>query len=229
MRASPGIRRGEAGFLTRQGSRLAGGLLAAALAAAGCGVGADTIPETRYFVIDYTLPPAPVNPGHTLPVSVGVDPFRSDAVYRTEKIVFRKVPYRVDFYPYERWGARPDEFVTDRLIDHLLASSRFREVVRATGGIQADYLVRGRVKRFEEVDSPDGRKYSALAEIEITVADRRTGAVLLQKRISRTTPAKVKAPQKFVDAMAENLKGLLTEATDHIAEAVARHHKGGQP
>ena len=109
------------------------------------------VPETRYFVIDYTLETSR-NSGPVIPVSVGVDKFRSDAVYRTDKIVFRKVPYQVEFYPYERWGARPEEIVTDRMIDHLLATNRFREVIRATSGANSDYLVRGRVKRFEEED-----------------------------------------------------------------------------
>ena len=59
--------------------------------AAGCGMGAGNVPETRYFVIDYTLADSR-NSGPPLPVSVGVDKFRSDSVYRTDKIVFRKVP-----------------------------------------------------------------------------------------------------------------------------------------
>ena len=100
--------------------------------AAGCGIGAGDVPETRYFVIDYT-PAVSRNSSPHLPVSVGVDKFRSDSVYRTDKIVFRKVPYQIEFYPYERWGARPADIVTDRLIDHLLAIHRFREVIRATG------------------------------------------------------------------------------------------------
>ncbi len=195
-------------------------LLVAALGG-GCGAGVGNVPETRYFVIDYTPTPSQ-NSKPVLPVSVGVDKFRSDAVYRTDKIVFRKVPYQVEFYPYERWGARPEENVTDRLIDHLLATNRFREVIRATSGANSDYLVRGRVKRFEE-DSSKG--FSAVAQIEMSLLHRKTGKVLLQKRVTRRTPAKSEPPQGFVNAMAENLKSLLDELAGEISAAVAEHRK----
>jgi ABC-type uncharacterized transport system auxiliary subunit len=187
--------------------------------AAGCGAGAGNVPETRYFVIDYTLKTSR-NSGPVIPVSVGVDKFRSDAVYRTDKIVFRKVPYQVEFYPYERWGARPEEIVTDRMIDHLLAINRFREVFRATSGANSDYLVRGRVKRFEE-DSSKG--YAAVAQIEVSLIYRKSGKVLLQRRVTRRTPAKSKPPQGFVNAMAENLKSLLGEMAGEISKAVVKH------
>jgi ABC-type uncharacterized transport system auxiliary subunit len=192
------------------------------LMAAGCGVAGDKVPETRYFIIDYTVQPAK-NAAPAIPVTVGVDKFRADSVYRTEKMVFRRVPYQVEFYPYERWGARPDEIVTDRMIDHLLATRRFREVIRSVSGARPDYLVRGRIKRFEEDDVSN--QYFAVARIEISLIYRRTGQVLLQKLISGRTKAVSDPPGGFVDAMAKNLKGLLGSAAAQIAEAVARHHQ----
>ena len=142
-------------------------------------------------------------------------------------MVFRKAPDRVDFYPYERWGARPDEIVTDRMIDHLLALSRFREVVRAGGGTRAGYLVRGRVKRFEEVDGSGG--YTAVAQIEISVVHRRSGQVIFQRRLKGEKRAKTKPPEGYVNAMAENLRGLLGKAAGEIAEAVSRHLRRRAP
>ncbi|MEE9240602.1 MAG: hypothetical protein V3U53_05375, partial [bacterium] len=81
-------------------------------------------------------------------------------------------------------------------------------------------LVRGRVKRFEE-DSSSG--YSAVAQIEMSLQYRKTGKVLLQKRVTRRTPAQSKPPQGCVNAMAENLKSLLGELAQEIYEAVAKH------
>lgn len=201
--------------------RLILGVLASFLAilVIGCGVATENVPETRYFVIDYTLP-RKKNAGPVLPVSIGVDNFRADVVYRTDKIVYRRVPYQIEFYPYERWGARPEEMVTDRLIDHLISVNRFREVVRATSGTHSDYLVRGRVKRFEE-DSSNG--FSAVAQLEVSLLDRKTGTVLLHRRVTKRTPAKSKPPLGFVNAMAENLKALLGQLADEIVQAVARH------
>ena len=204
----------------RWGGLWAALMLIAPLALAGCGVGATRVPETRFFVVDYSVS-ASSKAGLRVPVIVGVDNFRSDALYRTDKIVFRKVPYEVNFYPYSRWGARPDEIVTDRMIDHLLASRRFREVVRAASGAPSDYLVRGRVKRFEE--NGISKSYFAEAQIEISLIYRRTGKVLLQKRLSRQEVATSKPPGGFVDAMAKNLKSLLGVAAGQIAEAVSKH------
>jgi len=198
------------------------GFVALMFTAIGCGMTAEKVPDIRYFIIDYSLRPAE-NIAPIVPVTIGVDKFRADSVYRTEKIVFRRVPYQVDFYPYERWGARPDEIVTDRMIDHLLATRRFREVIRSVSGARSDYLVRGRIKRFEEDNASN--RYFADAQIEISVVYRRTGQVLLQKRLSRRIRAVSRPPQGFVNAMAKNLKELLGGASVQIAEAVTRHHK----
>ncbi len=214
LKEAGGIRR------SRIGNYWAALLLAVVVPLGGCGVGVEKASETRYFVIDYSL--KPVKKGaRSAPVTVGVDNFRSDSVYRTEKIVFRRVPYQVDFYPYQRWGARPDEIVTDRMLDHLLATGRFREVVRSASGAPSDYLVRGRIKRFEEDNV--SKSYYADAQIEFTLIHRRSGKVLLQRRISRRTRALTQPPHGFVNAMAENLKGLLGEVADQIAEAVSNH------
>ncbi len=206
-------------FRSRRGRLWAAGLFAAALG--GCGVGAEKVPDTKYFVIDYS-PERAKKSGPVVPVTVSVDNFRSDSVYRTEKMIFRKVPYQIDFYPYQRWGARPDEIVTDRMIDHLLATGRFREVIRAASGASSDDLIRGRVKRFEEDNVSN--KYFADAQIEISLIYRRTGKVLLQKRLTRRTQATSRPPQGFVDAMARNLRGLLSQAATQISEAVSKHH-----
>ncbi len=214
LKPAGGIRR------SRIGTYWAAALLAVAVPLGGCGVGTEKAPETRYFVIDYALKPE--KGARTTPVTVGVDNFRSDSIYRTEKIVFRRVPYQVDFYPYQRWGARPDEIVTDRMIDHLLATGSFREVVRSASGAPSDYLVRGRIKRFEEDNVSNS--YFADAQIEVTLIHRRSGKVLLQRRISRRTRARTQPPHGFVNAMAENLKGLLGEASAQIAETVSKHH-----
>jgi len=208
--------------------RLMGAAACLAFLAAGCGVGTADIPDTRFFVIDYRVPPSNPGTGQMLPVVLGVESFRADSVYRTDRIVYRKVPYRVDFYPYERWGARPDEFVTDRLLDHLAASGRFKDVVRASAGASYDYLVRGRVKRFEEVGSSNG-KFSALAQLDLSLIDRHTGKVIFQQQFTQSTEAGSKPPQGFVEAMAENLKTLLAGATKEIIEAASRHQGAARP
>ncbi len=196
-------------------------VLALVLASAGCGPVAGEIPQTRFYVIDYTVSPENNN-GPVLPVTVGVEKFRSDSVYRSDRMVYRKAPYRVDFYPYERWGARPEEIVTDRVLDHLVANNVFREVVLATGGPRVDYLIRGRIKRFEEVSTENG--FLALAQIEISVMDRKTGKVIFQRRISRSSPSKSKPPQGFVNAMAENLRALLGDMASQVSQVIRETH-----
>lgn len=191
----------------------------------GClGIGTARIPETRHFVIDYVVPAKKAS-GPGIPVSVGVDNFRADSVYRSDRIIFRKDSYRVDYYPYERWGARPDEIVTDRMLDHLNALGRFRDVVRAAGGPKADILVRGRIKRFEEVER--GGAFFAVLHIEYSVMDRRSGRVLYQGRLMGEEKASSKPPEGFVNAMAENLKKLLSQAAMQVAQVVADHLQQG--
>lgn len=124
-------------------------LLAGLLAgAAGCG---GSIPKTHYYVIH--LPAAAPQPREPAPYTVAVMPFRAPDQLEQDRILFRPSPVEVDFYEYHRWAERPVSTLTTALVDRLRAQRLFSGVSRFDGRTQADYLVRGRLERLEEVDA----------------------------------------------------------------------------
>ncbi|MFQ6110617.1 MAG: ABC-type transport auxiliary lipoprotein family protein [Nitrospinota bacterium] len=188
--------------------------LAAALLFLLSGCLRGNFPETKYYVIDYSLPPLSDRAG-SLPATLGVELFRADSVYRQNRIVYRQVPHRVEFYTYRRWGVRPEEMITDKVMDHFSSSGLFRAVQRYPYDGPATYILRGRVKRFEEIDREDG--WFARFALEARLIKRDNLEVILATRKDLTLKAEARTPDAFVKAMAEAMRKTLGELVGEAA------------
>jgi ABC-type uncharacterized transport system auxiliary subunit len=127
-------------------------LLAAVLAlAAGCG---GAIPRTHYYILD--LPAAAARPQpDPAPYSVAIMPVRAPEQLEQDRIVYRPSSVELDFYEYHRWAQHPADTVTAALVDRLRSRSIFASVALFDGKAKADYMLRSRLEKLEEVDSPE--------------------------------------------------------------------------
>jgi ABC-type uncharacterized transport system auxiliary subunit len=126
------------------------GVCAAAFTVACGGVPRD------YF---YTLQPPAVAPatGKTTYV-LGIEPFRSPAILRDDRIVYYSSPTALDYYRHHRWGAIPAELVGEFAAQWLQEEGAFAQVKMFPVRGAVDYILGGEVTRFEEVDSGDSVK-----------------------------------------------------------------------
>jgi ABC-type uncharacterized transport system auxiliary subunit len=115
---------------------------------AGCGAG--KVPPTQYYKLD--IPPAPASAGPSAPVSVRVEPFRTAAFLRQDRIVYRPSPVEVGYYEYHRWAEPPNDTVTKAVADQLTRRHVFQSVEVSQGPENSDYVLRGTVDRLQEVD-----------------------------------------------------------------------------
>jgi hypothetical protein len=53
---------------------------------------------------------------------------------------------------HQSWATNPWEFVTNAVADHLRAYGTFSQVKPYDGRTDTDYVVSGRLDKFEEVD-----------------------------------------------------------------------------
>ena len=134
----------------------------------GCGA---KIPPTHYYVLE--LPAPPSAQVEAFPASAVVMPFRASAMLMQDRIVYRPAAGQVGFYEYHRWAEDPRQTVTSTFIDRLRALRTFETVVPFDGRTKADYLLRGRIEKLEEVDYGGGVTVNVRLTAELVSFDER--------------------------------------------------------
>lgn len=117
-----------------------------ALWTASCG----SVPRTNYYTLRVPPPPAAHDPKTT--AIVGVERFRAADVLRDDRIVYYASPTELNFYQYHRWSADPATMLTEVTARRLEQSGAFTAVRLLPTREPMDYLLRGRLTNFEEVD-----------------------------------------------------------------------------
>lgn len=183
------------------------------LTAGGCG-----LPKTHYYTVN-----APMA-GTASPAMNGkritVERFHGDSLLRDDRVLFRVNENEVNFYEYQRWASPPVDLVTQQVIQRLNASGIYTSVHSAHDGGPADFVLKGRVLRFEEVDR--GKEISAEVAVEVELIDKHKGALLWQggrecRRAvgEHSVPGVVQGIQQCLD---ETLSHLLTSMNQNAAK-----------
>ena len=207
---------GMGGRFRRHVPRLTG-MAAGFLLLAGCA----TAPEIRYFRVEYPLPGPSAN--SPLPLTLGIARLAAPEPYRQERIIYRSSPYLVQYYAYSRWESPPADMVNERLLEQFAASGRFRRVVPWRRGEAPDYRLEARLRRFEELDEPDG--WYGLVELEYEVLDG-GGRSLLREVATQRVRAEAKSMDGIVEALSRGLRAGLDEMVAKTGAVLATHRPG---
>ncbi len=194
------------------------GVLACLFLLAGC-FGSNKIPETRHYRIA-VMPPSP-SPQVPLPITLGVAPLSGPETYRQERLVYRSGPYRVDTYPYDRWEVPPVTMVTDALTAHLRAAGLFRQVLPYQPDGRVDYVVRGRLLRFDEEDGGPGTPWTAVVELEYEVMEPKQGNVVFSGVARAALPVEGRQPISIVAALSQAARDAFGALASQVAGALA--------
>ncbi|MBF0524383.1 MAG: membrane integrity-associated transporter subunit PqiC, partial [Deltaproteobacteria bacterium] len=133
------------------------------LALSACG----SVPKDKFFRIVYDPPAAPATGLKTANYTLAVDRIKSIPLLRQTNIVYRDSTHQVDVYPFYRWETQPDTMVTDVLIHAFKAGRVFNRVTELAHADQTDFVLRGWLKRFEQVNSPAGTYAEIRLELEL--------------------------------------------------------------
>jgi ABC-type uncharacterized transport system auxiliary subunit len=110
----------------------------------------------------------------------------------------------------------PGEAVTQLVEDRLRAASLFAGVARADSGVDAAYLLRGNLERFEEVDQH--QNVLAVCTISAEVLDAKTRALIWQATSSET----VAVQQRTVAGVVTSLGAAVQVAIDRLMSSLER-------
>ena len=192
---------------------VAGSLAFLAVLLAGCGAAKPI----HYYGLE--SPSVAPSAGTALPVTLMIGHFTAPNIYRDNRLIYRKSANQMDIYEQQRWAEPPAEMVREMLLRVLRASNRYRSVHMTGSNVRGDYILRGRVHHFEEVDAP---ALGARVEIEAELYDPATGSTLWTHHYQQeeaangtTVPAVVeainRAVQKGVSEIVASLDQYLTE------------------
>ncbi|HMD32000.1 MAG TPA: ABC-type transport auxiliary lipoprotein family protein [Candidatus Acidoferrales bacterium] len=171
----------------------------------------------------YSLDPPAVTPSaQRLEVSLLIGHVGAPLVYRDTRIVYRTGPNELGLYQDHRWAAPPAEQVEEMFFQSLRASKRYQSVQLVASNAQGDYVLRGRVDRFEEVD---GKPLSTRVWLHFSLYDPKEGKTVWNQDYQRDEEASGTDVSSVAAALNHNLQqGVLqiTAAIDQYLTANPR-------
>jgi len=192
-------------------------VLAAGLGACGGG------PMHPMHFYSLTLPSGLVPSATPFPVTLLVGHIQAPPMLRGDLILFRTGANEVDTYPYRRWAAPPAEMVDVRLLRMLRGSGKYQSVTDLGSSARGDYIVRGRLDGFEEVDS--GAAIEGRVILEVELFDEKTDRTVWSQSYSHDEASKGRDVADVVAALDRNLQQGLETLTAGMDEYFAKNLK----
>jgi ABC-type uncharacterized transport system auxiliary subunit len=204
-----------------QPRRAAGAGLLAALAlvavnASGCG----SARPSKYYQLTVPGNPPAVERPDSVPVTLLVGGFMTSQLYREDCIVYGSGPEELGTYEYHRWAEPPTEMIEEILLRELRASGHYRAVRVRRSNVRGDFVIRGRLYDFKEVD---GNPISARVTLELEMRDLNSGATVWSHYYTHDEPASGKDVPSIVSALDQNVQRGIKEIIASLDQYFASH------
>jgi ABC-type uncharacterized transport system auxiliary subunit len=182
------------------------------------GTSCGSVPKTSYYTLRLPAAPPAVDPKTSF--SLGVEHFRAAEVLRDDRIVFYKSPTELDFYQYHRWSADPAGMLTERVARWLSQTGLFAEVRTLPTREAVDYVLRGRLLNFEEVDDEGPGK--GRVAFGLALVRSRDHRVVWSFERQAEHSVEGQGMPGVVDALNASTEDLLGQALPGLAQQVER-------
>jgi ABC-type uncharacterized transport system auxiliary subunit len=191
-------------------------LVALATAAVGGCLGGKPI---KYYTV--ALPPAPEPVTSAFPITLLIGHIGAPEILEDQPIVYRSGRNEIGTYEYHQWAEPPALMVKTILIRRLRASGRYQSVAQMGASTQGEFVLRGRLYNFEEVDQSGG--ISALVSMEFELIDRRAHKAVWNRSYTHTEAVQGKEIPDVVAALDRNLEQGLTEVESGLDAYFSAH------
>jgi len=178
-------------------------------------IGCGKVPQIHYYTVELTPPATESSRTRALhPISVGIAKFDGGYLYNNDRIVFRDSTFEIHYWNYRRWIASPAILVTDGLQEYLQKGALFQDVTRFPSASRLRYVFFGKIKAFEEFDSPAA--WYGRVEYEIKLKDTVTGQVVWKKNYAEQQRVEQKNPAFVVQSISLALNRCLQRTADDL-------------
>jgi cholesterol transport system auxiliary component len=191
-------------------------LVAMATAALGSCLGGKPI---KYYTV--ALPPAPAPVTSAFPVTLLIGHIGAPEILEDQPIVYRSGRNEIGTYEYHQWAEPPALMLKTILIRRLRASGKYQSVAQVGSSTQGEFVLRGRLYNFEEVDQGGG--ISVLVSMEFELIDRRAHKAVWNRLYTHTEPVQGKEIPDVVAALDRNLEQGLTEVESGLDAYFSAH------
>ena len=154
------------------------------------------------------------------PVTLLLGPITTSHLYRDDHIVYTSNGEAMGTYEYQRWAEPPSEMISDVLLRELQQSERYQHVYSLRSDSRGDYVLRGRLYDFKEVD---GGTTSARVTLELEMRDLKTGATVWSHYYTHDEPASGKEVPAIVAALDKNVQRAVKEVVGSLDQYFASH------
>jgi ABC-type uncharacterized transport system auxiliary subunit len=170
----------------------------------------------------YALEPPSVAPsaGNPHAVTLMLGRFSAPNVYRDTRLLYRTGLNEMNIYEQQRWVEPPAEMVKGMFLRVLRQSGRYRSVHLMGSNVRGDYVLRGRVHRFEEVDAPG---LGARVAIEADLYDPATGTTLWTHHYQQEETANGNTVPAVVEALNRNVQRGVSEIVASLDQYFTDH------
>ncbi len=184
------------------------------------------VPRTFYYTLRPPAPPAAGDPRMAL--TLGIEHFRAPEMLRDDRIVYYQSPNEVNYYQYHRWTSDPPTLLTESTAQWIENAGAFGQVVVLPSREPVDYILRGRVGHFEEVDYEAGGK--ARVSLDLTLLRARDHKVVWSGRTAADAPLEGKGMAGVATAMnaavEQVLRGLLPGMVSQVQQEYRSSSQG---
>jgi ABC-type uncharacterized transport system auxiliary subunit len=187
----------------------------ASLFSTGC-VDSRTI---HYYTI--TTPIAPVTPGAASGVVLLVGNISVPPELQDGRIRYRIGPNEEGAYQFHRWTERPGMMVCESLVQTLRASGKYRSVLESSSSAAGDYLLRGKLYEFNEVDRDT---IQTSISLQVDLLDVKSKRIVWDDLVRRDEPVSSKSVQDVVASLDRNLRAVVKETAGAIDAFLAANH-----
>jgi ABC-type uncharacterized transport system auxiliary subunit len=159
----------------------------------------------------------PVAPPETGPVIL-VGRIATPLALQDGRIRYREGLNEVGAYEYHRWTDPPGILVKDSLIQVLRATGKFKSVQEAASSAGGDYVVRGKLLEFSELD---GNGIATRVSLDLELREVKTGRQVWNQILTHDDPVRAKTVADVVQSLDRNLQVVLGDAAAAISSYVA--------
>ena len=188
-------------------------LISICLVMAGGLVGASCVATkpVHYYTIEPASPPA--NQGKPDGLILLVGNIATPQALQDGRIRYRTGSNEAGAYEYHRWTERPGSVVRNSLMRALRASGKYQRVLDASSSATGDYLLRGKLYEFGEVDNAS---IQTKISLQVELVDKKTGRNIWDHLVEREEPVSGKRVTDVVQSLDRNLQHVVSEMAAEI-------------
>jgi ABC-type uncharacterized transport system auxiliary subunit len=188
------------------------------LAAAGMLAGCVTARSPRYYYLNAPTVEPQAN-AQQFPVILLVGRLSAPRVLRDDRVVYGMTDVELGVDEYHRWSEPPTEMIEELLVTLLRRSGQYKSVQKISSTARGDFLLRGHLASFNEIDSPNG--IVARFNIQLELFDQKNGMVVWTQAYSHDEPVAKKTVSAVVESLQKNVDVGLEQLTGNLAQYFA--------